>query len=131
MNWYKNIMINSYDWDKTWHRLQKKLKRDPFVFEIQRAMLDEFFSRKHKPDSKDKFYILKKIKEWYKKMKKEKIPGGLASGKSPCEFNSEELAEGAEVEKEHTPDKDIAQEIAMDHLTEDKNYYEKLKTYGL
>jgi len=32
---------------------------------------------------------------------------------------------------EHTNNKKIAEEIAKDHLTEDKNYYKKLMRYGL
>lgn len=60
--------------------------------------------------------------------KSEKIPGGLASGKKPKDFDQEQLAAGIKVEMEHTTDKDIAQEIAMDHLSEDPDYYKKLKT---
>lgn len=58
---------------------------------------------------------------------KEKIPGGLASGKSKKDFDKDSLKEGTQAELEHTSDKDIASEIAMDHLTEDKQYYKKLK----
>lgn len=62
------------------------------------------------------------------KKKAEKIKGGLASGKSPKDFNRKALTAGAKVEMEHTVDKKIAKEIAMDHLTEHKDYYNKLKT---
>lgn len=58
---------------------------------------------------------------------KEEIPGGLAKGKSPKDFNPESLKKGIEVELEHASDRKIAEEIAMDHLTEDPRYYEKLK----
>ena len=58
---------------------------------------------------------------------KDKIPGGLASGKSKKDFDKDSLKEGTQVELEHTSDKDIASEIAMDHLTEDRQYYKKLK----
>jgi len=58
---------------------------------------------------------------------KEKIPGGLASNKGKKDFNRARLKEGTKVELEHTSDKQIATEIAMDHLTEDENYYKKLK----
>lgn len=57
----------------------------------------------------------------------EKIPGGLASGKKEEDFDKEQLDAGQVVEKEHTTDSQIAREIAMDHLTEDKDYYRKLK----
>jgi len=59
--------------------------------------------------------------------KKDKIPGGLADKKSPSDFNQKDLKRGIKVELEHTSDRDIAQEIAMDHLTEDSKYYQKLE----
>lgn len=39
-----------------------------------------------------------------------------------------QLDAGIKIETEHTMDKDIAREIALDHLGEDLYYYEKLKT---
>ena len=60
--------------------------------------------------------------------KSDKIPGGLAAGKTPKDFDAKALAEGTKAEMEHTSDKDTATEIAMDHLTEDPQYYKKLKT---
>jgi hypothetical protein len=83
-------------------------------------------------------------------MKKEKIPGGLSKGKSlkdiaimhvkssikgkPNEKEIEkmhdylklELKKGIKTELEHTTDKKIAREIAMDHIYEDPKYYTKL-----
>ena len=72
--------------------------------------------------------------------KEEKIKGGLADKKS---FNDlvkkhikvknietiikDQLRKGIKVEMEHTDDKKIAKEIAMDHLFEDPKYYDKLK----
>ena len=41
--------------------------------------------------------------------------------------NPKELAAGIKVEKEHTPDKAIAKEIAQDHLDEIGDYYTRLK----
>jgi hypothetical protein len=38
-----------------------------------------------------------------------------------------QLKKGLEVEKEHTKDIEKAKEIAMDHLSENPNYYDKLK----
>lgn len=62
-------------------------------------------------------------------MKREdKIPGGLADDKKPNDFNAKALKAGIKVEMEHTSDKKVAMEIAMDHLTEDPKYYEKLAT---
>lgn len=55
------------------------------------------------------------------------LPGGLADGKSPSDYDPEQLAMGVEVEMEHTDDPDIAREIAMDHLEEIPDYYTRLK----
>jgi len=59
---------------------------------------------------------------------KERVPGGLAEGKKPEDFDAKALAKGQDVEMEHTDDPNVAREIAMDHLTEDPDYYEKLET---
>ena len=61
-------------------------------------------------------------------IKADKIPGGLADKKKPSDFDPKARAAGIEVEMEHTNSRAIATEIAMDHLTEDPRYYEKLKT---
>lgn len=57
-----------------------------------------------------------------------RVPGGLAARRHPSEFPFEKLVRGTLVELEHTNDPRVAMEIAMDHLTEDINYYEKLST---
>ncbi|MFA5366472.1 MAG: DUF5661 family protein [Dehalococcoidia bacterium] len=57
----------------------------------------------------------------------EQIPGGKAEGKSPLEFNLDQLAMGVDVEMEHTDDPMKAFEIAMDHLAEFPDYYTRLK----
>jgi hypothetical protein len=75
----------------------------------------------------------------------DKIPGGLANGKTlidlankwdskgyydPKQFAEEyikpQLVKGIKVEMEHTSDIRYATEIAMDHLWEDLKYYDKL-----
>jgi len=58
---------------------------------------------------------------------KDKLPGGLADKKKPSDFYPKALAKGTKVEREHTSDDGIAQEVAMDHLTEDPSYYDKLE----
>jgi len=57
----------------------------------------------------------------------EKIKGGLADKRPDSDFDAEQLKNGIKVEMEHTDDPKIAKEIAKDHLTEDPNYYKKLK----
>jgi hypothetical protein len=44
----------------------------------------------------------------------------------PVEELKKELEKGIAVEKEHTSDEKIAEEIAMDHLVENPKYYESL-----
>jgi hypothetical protein len=58
---------------------------------------------------------------------KDKLKGGLADKKQPKDFNAKSLAAGIKVEMEHTKDEALAREIAMDHLSEDPDYYDKLK----
>lgn len=62
-----------------------------------------------------------------KSIKKDELAGGLADDKTPGDFDEKQLEAGIKVEMEHTNDKKLAREIAMDHLTEDKDYYKKLK----
>jgi len=62
-----------------------------------------------------------------KKLKKEdKINGGLADNDKPSDFDKKQLEMGIKVEMEHTKDKGIAREIAMDHLKEFPDYYTRL-----
>lgn len=60
-------------------------------------------------------------------MKTDKIRGGKGDKAKPSDFDSEQLKMGIEVEMEHTKDRRLAREIAMDHLSEDPRYYSKLK----
>jgi len=57
---------------------------------------------------------------------KDKVPGGLADDTVPEDYDEDALERGALVEMEHTDDMDLAIEIAMDHLSEDPEYYNKL-----
>ena len=56
----------------------------------------------------------------------DKLPGGLADKKTPEDFSAEQVEKGVKVEMEHTDDPELAREIAMDHLTEDSEYYDHL-----
>ena len=59
--------------------------------------------------------------------KAEYLHGGRADGMDPRAFDQHALYEGIRHEMEHTSNRRIAQEIAMDHLAEDANYYRKLR----
>ena len=61
----------------------------------------------------------------------DQIKGGIADERNPLQFNNIELEKGIKVELEHTSDPMIASEIAMDHLSEDPDYYNKLATLKL
>lgn len=56
----------------------------------------------------------------------DKLSGGLADNKQPQDFDPAQLKAGIKVEMEHTDDPRLAREIAMDHLSEDPAYYQKL-----
>ena len=53
---------------------------------------------------------------------------GLADreGTQPSNVSQSQLTAGIKVEMEHTKDNKVAEQIAMDHLTEDKKYYTHL-----
>lgn len=67
----------------------------------------------------------------------DKIPGGLADGMTLEDLANyhettiddliEKVSDGVNAEMEHTTEISIAIEIAMDHIYEDLNYYNKLK----
>lgn len=57
----------------------------------------------------------------------DRISGGLADKKKPSQFKQRQLKKGRKTELEHVNDRNIATEIAMDHLVEDPNYYDKLE----
>ena len=55
----------------------------------------------------------------------------IAEAYEKNKVDAEQLNIGIEVEKEHTDDEKLAEEIARDHLAEDPHYYTKLKKAGL
>ena len=75
----------------------------------------------------------------YRSFLENKIPGGLSHDKTLADIKKKhnlssedqsidtQLEKGISVEMEHTDDRSIAREIAMDHLMEDPNYYDKLE----
>lgn len=73
--------------------------------------------------------IKSQIHESYTHLEKgEKIQGGLGDKKPDSDFDPHCLKQGIEIEMEHTTDREVAKEIAKDHLTEDPDYYKKLAT---
>ena len=114
MNWYKMAQFN--DWKIIGEKLRKELGREPTSQEIQKRILENSFNDSYKKEE------LVTAKKW-----EDKIQGGLAKDKEPKDFDTKALNKGIKIEMEHTAATEIATEIAMDHLVEDKKYYDKLE----
>ena len=54
------------------------------------------------------------------------MEGGQGEFLNPEDVDQDQLEVGEETEMEHTNDEEIAQEIALDHLAEEPEYYSKL-----
>lgn len=66
------------------------------------------------------------------KVEKEKkrvnpIKGGIGDDLTKEDVDAQEIEWGVEIEKEHSPDEDIQEDISFDHLKEDKKYYTHLR----
>jgi len=61
----------------------------------------------------------------------DQLMGGIGDDITPKDVDADEFDAGEEVEMEHTDDPEIAGEIALDHLSEDPEYYIKLYQAGL
>jgi hypothetical protein len=55
------------------------------------------------------------------------LKGGLADNIKTSEFSKSQLKKGIKIEREHTTNAKIAQEIAEDHLMENPKYYDALE----
>lgn len=57
----------------------------------------------------------------------DQVPGGKGDKAKPSDFDLKQVLQGILVELEHTKDEMKALEISLDHLSEDPDYYTKLK----
>jgi len=64
-------------------------------------------------------------------LREDSLPGGKGDETTTKQVDKNQLEMGIKVEMEHTKDPNLAREIAMDHLTEDPQYYTKLKDAGI
>lgn len=64
-------------------------------------------------------------------LREDQLPGGIGDDTSSIQVSPEQLAMGIKLEMEHTYDPTLAREIALDHLTEDPEYYSHLKSAGM
>lgn len=58
---------------------------------------------------------------------KDVLKGGVGDDVDIEDFDKEEVNKGKDVEKEHSDDEDIIEDIVKDHLAEDDDYYDKLE----
>lgn len=99
----------SINFDRTWAQAQPQLRQSvERKFEEYRTAIKDA----HKVD----------IKNF-----KEKLSGGVADGKPITNYDLAQLLEGIKWEtKDHTSDKMLALEMAMDHLESIPDYYTRL-----
>jgi len=112
---------------KTIARQPIGLTRDPIKFNYPMAVPNITTNEKEDRVIKPTTIKIKVKGKGFRFEAVDRIPGGLADGAKPSEFDPKQLAKGVKVELEHTASRGIATEIAMDHLKEDPRYYSKLE----
>lgn len=141
---YRRILSDSFD--KSEQEKQEQVPdqqeleplKKPYVSDAQRrwahtkagtkALGGEAKVREWDKESKGKDLPKRVAKSKCESCGSDLIPGGLADKKTNKDFPKKQIDMGRKVEMEHTKDPKVAEEIARDHLTEDKAYYSKLKT---
>ncbi len=103
-----------------------KIKDEEETKEIERMIAEDDAARKAQEGIKPALMpSMGEIKmNWYKKARG--VPGGLADKKKPSDFNPKQIEKGLKVELEHTEDRELSKDIAMDHLEEFPAYYTEL-----
>jgi hypothetical protein len=111
-----------YDDHKSFNKIQKPMPDNKFKYINE---FDKYTDTEH--NDWDVSY-----REFYEHLTEVgSLTGGVGDTTAPNNVNTKELSIGLQVEMEHTNDEKIATEIAMDHLTEDPEYYSKLVAAGL
>lgn len=72
-------------------------------------------------------WAAQKVVRAYLAERKDLVPGGIGDKTRVKDVDPKQLAKGVRVEKEHTRNRDLAREIALDHLTEMGDYYTRLE----
>ena len=118
-----------YDDHKTFSKIQKPIKKQKPMPDNKFKQIDEFDEY---TDTEHNDWDVS-YREFYEHLTEdvESLIGGAGDVTAPSNINTKELSIGVQVEMEHTNDEKIATEIAMDHLTEDPQYYSKLVAAGL
>jgi hypothetical protein len=117
-----------YDDHKTFSKIQKPIKKQKPMPDNKFKQIDEFDEY---TDTEYNDWDVS-YREFYEHITEvNSLTGGVGDVTAPSNVNTKELSIGVQVEMEHTNDEKIATEIAMDHLTEDPQYYSKLVAAGL
>ena len=118
-----------YDDHKTFSKIQKPIKKQKPMPDNKFKQIDEFDEY---TDTEHNDWDVS-YREFYEHLTEDvdSLVGGVGDVTAPSNVNTKELSIGVQVEMEHTNDEKIATEIAMDHLTEDPEYYSKLVAAGL
>ena len=117
-----------YDDHKTFSKIQKPIKKQKHMPDNKFKQIDEFDEY---TDTEHNDWDVS-YREFYEHITEvNSLTGGVGDVTAPSNVNTKELSIGVQVEMEHTNDEKIATEIAMDHLTEDPQYYSKLVAAGL
>ena len=117
-----------YDDHKAFSKIQKPIKKQKPMPDNKFKQIDEFDEY---TDTEHNDWDVS-YREFYEHITEvNSLTGGVGDVTAPSNVNTKELSIGVQVEMEHTNDEKIATEIAMDHLTEDPQYYSKLVAAGL
>ena len=118
-----------YDDHKTFSKIQKPIKKQKPMPDNKFKYINEF--DKYTDTEHNDWDV--SYREFYEHLTEDvdSLVGGIGDVTAPSNVNTKELSIGVQVEMEHTNDEKIANEIAMDHLTEDPEYYSKLVAAGL
>jgi hypothetical protein len=68
-----------------------------------------------------------KTSQWETMARNDKVPGGKGDEAKEADVDPDQLSKGTEIELEHTNDRALAKEIAIDHLMEFPDYYDRLE----
>ena len=117
-----------YDDHKSFNKIQKPIKKQKPMPDNKFKYINEFDEY---TDTEHNDWDVS-YREFYEHLTEVgSLTGGVGDTTAPSNVNTKELSIGLQVEMEHTNDEKIATEIAMDHLTEDPEYYSKLIAAGL
>ena len=117
-----------YDDHKAFSKIQKPIKKQKSMPDNKFKYINEF--DKYTDTEHNDWDV--SYREFYEHLTEVgSLTGGVGDTTAPSNVNTKELSIGLQVEMEHTNDEKIATEIAMDHLTEDPEYYSKLVAAGL